>query len=1237
MKSLILLALSVPCFGATLITLNTTSAATTSLMSFPLGSYQYAGRFGGLPSTIPGSEIPLFVIPTDGSGHKITCSVPNSTLNNTVNLTCYNTNDNGSRGIVTLPLPTGTTAIRFVMTQQQDATYGQIRVDVWGDDCSEIGAPTINKHLWGVEPSLDQGAEPSTTSQTFSLGGNNLSIAFFRASGYPAAGIGADPVCPADVLATPAPNMDFRFEGPSLTDVSGHNYLLAGAGLSCPGASCVSSTTYNPAVSIIGNWTAPRPVIAQVPINLTCPVVLSDGNVNATTYTWSNQSAALVPALTGYAAVTGSFSSTSTSATTFTPTNSGSFWPRCAVTDASANPGHQDLNIGIVNSDTNGIKIQTNSELGTIEGPIPRYGVSPWPWYTATDAASADTLSPYYYPPPMPNTSTGSVSSGNYIYFSARGPFTGLVTDVYQAKMASTTTYQWQKNGGGYSASLPLQKGAAGQTGCVGTPVVMPVTDGVIICWDGTTPTVNDVFTLMVPQAGTATITGSAPNHIDATTGYVCGGLVNCFSTGIVVNGSGTHWMTGTASQVVTAGQYYWFEWDYLGDGSNQGRYYIQVASVSGDTQLTINGNAGTWPIPVSKSSGMTIQSVNQTNGDLAIYYGVPSGYNVGTSLNYYDAGLGVLRLAESTNLDAYTNEARAWCNNWYQYALDHGYNVLPPRNSGWHTLMACASKFGYTDWWGVQPASTVSGTGLAYSLTYPNTSLNPAFNPTSPVPRDDLFNGIDIRETAFATQAYGLFTSVYPAHTGSPTSTQTSWCTYSQNLSNYVWLNPWVGNSGLFTEIAGAYDYWQDSLINNGSPNIRFPGIGTPPGNFSTSLVGTSPWRDSGLGAIANTNLYNALIIPACTSATLATTVQTLTKRAADFIWAYGRSPDGGLYYNVQYLSNAQSSFGNVLQNFQSTYQQLAGTNITVSGTSVTVNSAYKPNLNFAFMRRFGPCNGSTSIRLDTTNYQVDACPDDYSLTLHTSAPSGDYDSSRWSNPATIAVNNGSPTVTGSSSGSTQTGFQSLFAPCDGTTYVAISGVTGTDNGVWQVTACASQTSMTISPAWSGTNQPTQQNFSLTKAASSSCAPSIGTCEPDTFNGKNLAHDWVVSLGQKYQWTGNPTDKNRLEFGLGSLYGGPALGPAFLGPNSGPQASPTLPPANFDGVISICGTTAQTVQPCTQSTGGSGLLSSIGLLAKPYGESAGAGNSDTANAWYLIPAGSTPVTGGNTLGDGIH
>lgn len=1213
--------LAIPCLGATLVTLNTgSSAATVALLSFPLGSNQIAIGVGNLPTTAPVADLPLFIILTDVSGKKITCEIPANTLN----ISCFNTNDAFGNGAVSLPLPAGQTAVRLVMTQQKDGTYGQISVDLWGDDCSEIGASTISPHLWGVMPSLDQGMEPSTTSQQFSLGGNNLSVRFFRAANYPSGGVQARPLCPADVLATPAPNIDFRFEGNSLVDVSGNAYTLTATG-----SSFASSTTYNPIVQISGNWTAPRPVIEQVAVSLVCNVVLSDGNVTAGSYTWSNQSASDIPPGTGYTPVTGSFSSTNTATTTFTPTNDGSFWPRCAVTDTSSNPGHQDFNIGVVNSDANGNKIETNLELGWIENssnpgrPVPRYGSSPWPWFEYTEAADLDVIRPFWYATPMAGTTVGSISGASNVYFSARGPFTGdQLTDVYGLKICATGTpdsYCWRKNGGSYSSAIPIT-----EPNCVGNPRVMPVTDGVIACFNGisTGHTLNDVFTLMIPQAGTATISGASPNHIDPTTGYVCGGSVNCFSTPIVVVGTGTHWLTGTPAQALVAGNYYWFEWDYLGNGSNQGRFYLQVASVDDDTHIKIYGNSLSWPIPVSQSSGMTIQT---TGLDFHLYYGVDSSV-VGSSINYYDSGLAAIRMAESSNLDVYTSEAQAWCNNWWQFGADHGANVAnPPRNSGYKTLMACASKFGYS-WWGVQPSSVgpVPGTLLAYYMTY----WGPSFNnyASSAIGRDTIPNSWGIRESAFWSDAVAIFTHVYPAHTGSPMSTLNTWCTYSKDLTNNTWLNPWVGSGGLLTYINSGQDaYWQDNLV--GAPvatfnSISSPTIGIPAGNYAPSVYGSSTWRDDGIGNIGLIDLQAVLANPSdCNLPTDAANAKAAALKIAAHIKDYGTSPDHGQNYNVNFLTNGLNEpAGNVLHNIPYIYAD-AGS-LTVSG-GVNVVADFIPNLNYAFTRRFGPCNGTTSIALgpvgSSTNFQVDACPDDYHLTLHTSATNGSY--GFWFNPASVSVTNGSTTLTGSSSGSTKTGFQSLFAPASGTTYIGIPGVTQADNGVYQITSCSSQTNCTISPAWSGANQTTQ-DFVYTTLASTNCSPAIagGTCEPDFYSGKNLAGEIPFSLAQKYLWTSNSIDKNNLEYALGGIYAGPQYGPAFLGPLAGPQGY--IGPADFDYILPVCATTAKTIQPCGQ-VGGSGMTDT-NHLTKEFGAFAGSGNALPSIAADNVPLSST-------------
>jgi hypothetical protein len=74
---------------------------------------------------------------------------------------------------------------------------------------------------------------------------------------------------------------------------------------------------------------------------------------------------------------------------------------------------------------------------------------------------------------------------------------------------------------------------------------------------------------------------------------------------------------------------------------------------------------------------------------------------------------------------------------------LDHGYRGTIPRNSGYHSMIACAVKYGF-NWWD----------GIAKVIGPPN--------PASPVGRD---GGFDIRETSYSTRATALMAHLYPPH----------------------------------------------------------------------------------------------------------------------------------------------------------------------------------------------------------------------------------------------------------------------------------------------------------------------------------------------------------------------------------------------------------------------------------------------------------------------------------------
>jgi len=189
--------------------------------------------------------------------------------------------------------------------------------------------------------------------------------------------------------------------------------------------------------------------------------------------------------------------------------------------------------------------------------------------------------------------------------------------------------------------------------------------------------------------SGTASISGAAPNHVDNVTGYVCG--PSCGGS-ITVVGSGTQWLTGTPTQKLGVGDQIWVEWDADGAGSKTGRWLDQVGSVVDNTHFTINGAGGYWQIPVSLSGSMTIQRIGSDLG------GYTLAAQPAASWNYYEALLGGIRLAAATNLDLYNNQSQAFCNLWWQYGLDHGYRGTIPRNSGYHSMIACAVKYGFND-----------------------------------------------------------------------------------------------------------------------------------------------------------------------------------------------------------------------------------------------------------------------------------------------------------------------------------------------------------------------------------------------------------------------------------------------------------------------------------------------------------------------------------------------------------
>ncbi len=137
---------------------------------------------------------------------------------------------------------------------------------------------------------------------------------------------------------------------------------------------------------------------------------------------------------------------------------------------------------------------------------------------------------------------------------------------------------------------------------------------------------------------------------------------------------------------------------------------------------------------------------------------------------------------------------------------------------------------------------------------------------------------------------------------------------------------------------------------------------------------------------------------------------------------------------------------------------------------------------------------------------------------------------------------------ITSSTNGSNLSGG---FGPCNGTTFIAIPGV----NEVHKVTACASNTSLTVA-------EPVVNSFNgqngyqiVAQDTSSNCAPSR---TPFCFGGTST--DYQVSLPGIFGWLYSTSQNAQYQVWGDDLfsgsYGGPAGGPGSSGLAAGPMSS---------------------------------------------------------------------------------
>ena len=562
-------------------------------------------------------------------------------------------------------------------------------------------------------------------------------------------------------------------------------------------------------------------------------------------------------------------------------------------------------------------------------------------------------------------------------------------------------------------------------------------------------------------------------------------GSNNSFGAGIVLTGDGS---TNFSSSLV--GKNIYLHWDARGDGSMAGRAVIYVAKVI-DSHTLLSASYYSF-IPLDKSVNM---SVGEADSDFA-------GYNSGSQAdypdpwNYYDALLGIYRLYYRTGLTQYLTEARSFCNNWWTYGLNNGYQLTIPRNSGWQSMMACAAD-NHPDWW----------PGIANSVGYEAASVSQSNSPVN----DSIALAIDPRESSYILRASALLAQYYPSHSSNGASVKNQWCTMLDNQLQNFWL-PRQEPEG----------YWQEDLMYW---NVGFP-LGKLNGRW-----GTAPWRGVGLAALGLIQAYDEVGSGGpCANPSIASALYSggsnpsgAISKAANFIWNYGRSPDGGLYANVLYSSREYPG-------------------------------AIDPS----------------------------------------SMPTG----------SSVSVALGNSDVIGSGG----TKFLTTFAPCNGTTYIGITGNSYPENDVYQVVSCADDSHLTIGKIYDHSSVSMTQ-YSKSNAADTSCTPSLaGTCEPDEYSGRNLSFDAAASAAWMYAQTADSTWKDRVEYYMGKEFGGAAGGAGSLGMPVGPYADGGT--GNFGDILPSCNIAEP---PC-----GDNFLST--MEGKQFGQAAGAGNVAVALAEISSP-----------------
>jgi hypothetical protein len=1107
--SLLFLAAGLACAQSTLLDLTTGSGGASWVGSgSPVPTFRVEFR---MPMPVAG----VTIIANSGVLGVLDCLTNTDSIES---LTC-NLGDGTGSGNAETPVTSGADLrVRF----QRDFVGLTYTLETWAGNCTN--------HTYTQKPIVSQSSGLAQAS-TFTLAGSQV-FSFLR--GYPALDTGGD--CPTDNPAIAATLFDFPFEiltGGSPADTSPNGYTPTIAS----GSSYTSSAPYTPSAAVTGTGISTVTGTLLDVGSQNQAFTLSAANSVCFTYPGTGLCASYAWSQTSGTGC--SFGASTSVSSPVTCTAAGQSVLGLSISDGT-NTATASQTIGVVAVTASGGTTLTG-DFAVTSGNVLRYGLSPWPWYDATLAADLNMMSPAVQATPTGVAGAGTVgipSTGiNTLGYCAAGPLNlcitentypgvaiqGVGTNFTSADIGTYIEITWDPDGNGsnlghyvtYISQVPSSLIAV--TGSYGIlEPVAPLASG--LTWHR--------LAVGTGTQGTCTAT-------------VAGGQL----TGITCPSSANYrwWAPGPPSVTLSGG-----------GGSGCPAISAVVSpypSTTGAIVGFINANSGATVLPCGSgyTSAPSVALVAYSD-----WMGLYDAANQSAyTLDYYEAGLAMGRFAASTGLTAYQTQFHSFCTNWWRWALDSGYAPPIPRYSGLNFMLACATdpswSSGSTP---AQPPNMVSGVGRLITAMAPNLYTSTTTNESGSVPTADAAPALnDPREASYVLRPSSLLCAIGNDYLG---GLGTTWCGNVQAQLTHLWeatAQPPAGYS------SSTYNFYAENTFFQ---NPTLPLAASP---ALTGPFGTAPWRSDSLPSIALTYAYDALVSQGYSTAAAPllnlTTGAGLIPSLASYIRDFGRSADGGIFANTQYASwsNAEpgwdASYGGNFFVYNSLY---VNGYVSVSGTAVTATSA-------SFSRQFYPGAVGNFCQPGGTgcaNATIATVPTQNSMTL-TGAFSGSAisGSNSFSNTAVATFTNGSSAVVGSTLvGSVgPTGFTTMFAPCNGTTFISIdnTAVSPNDRYIGQVMSCADDQHLTMNAAYPGTTG-TFGSFAVSGAGQTNCAPmSITTlCQADDYGGRNLSADIGAVPAWLYAKTGAAPWKALLDYYYNKMFGGAAGGSGSLGTPAG-------------------------------------------------------------------------------------